>query len=182
MRKYKLLVLLLVAFLVVFTAVGCRPQETPPPVETPDTDLEETPDDGMTYEDGTYTGETEFDERGWKGVVEITVEDSSITEVNYDEVNEENEKKSEQEEYNQNWKAKTDINAEEAFPGYEDALIETQDIEEVDVITGATDTHSKFVKSVENALEEDADEDTEIEEETGLDEVTDEVEEETDTN
>ena len=153
MRKSKLLVLLLIAFLVTFAAIGCRPQETPPPaVETPTPD-EETPDDEMTLEDGTYTGESEVDQRGWKGVVEITVADGRITEVNFDELNEEGNRKSEQEEYNQNWEAQAGISAQEAYPGYANALIETQDIDEVDVITGATSTFGKFVKAVEDAFE-----------------------------
>lgn len=152
MRKSKLLVLFLVALLVIFATVGCRPEETPDPTPPPAQDP--APENGMTYEDGSYTGESEVDDRGWKGVVEIVVEDGNITEVNFDELDEEGGRKSENEDYNQRWKEQSDISADEAYPAYEDALIETQDIDEVDVITGATSTFGKFVKAVENALEQ----------------------------
>ncbi len=47
----------------------------------------------VKYEDGNFTAESEADERGWKSVIEIEVEDGKIVEVDYDEINEEGQKK-----------------------------------------------------------------------------------------
>jgi major membrane immunogen (membrane-anchored lipoprotein) len=107
-------------------------------------------------EDGTYTGETEPDDEGWRGVVEIVVDGGEIKRVMYEEYDEGDNPKSASVDYNAMWKADAGINAEEAFPQYEEDLIEKQNIEEVDVITGATKTHEKFTQAVKNALEEES--------------------------
>ncbi|MGI6575089.1 MAG: FMN-binding protein [bacterium] len=151
----KVLVLLLLALLVIAVPLGgClrQPQESPPPAK--ETPKETPPTDNGKYEDGTYTGETEFDDRGWKGVVEIVVTGGEIVEVDYDEVDKEGNAKSEDEKYNENWEAQAGISAGEAYPAYEEELIEKQHIEGVDVITGATGTHEKFTEAVKNALKD----------------------------
>ncbi|MDR5659686.1 FMN-binding protein [Serpentinicella sp. ANB-PHB4] len=158
MKKNKLFLLLLVAFLVIFSAVGCRPEETPPPdgTETPPADdpITDPVGDGQ-YEDGTYTAQGEPTDRGWQAEIEIVVEGGQITEVNYEELNEEGDPKSEDEEYNDRWRDVAETDATEAFPGYEQALIESQNVEDVDVITGATTTHETFTRLASEALDMD---------------------------
>ncbi|MFY9604839.1 MAG: FMN-binding protein [bacterium] len=154
MRVGKVFVFLSTATIVIFSVLGCsllRPQKTPAPAP------EESPEQQIPMdkiEDGTYTGETEPDDHGWRGEVEIVVDGGKIKEVRYEEYDEDDNPKSASEDYNALWEREAGISAEEAFSQYEEALIEKQDIEEVDVITGATKTHEKFTTAVKNALEE----------------------------
>ncbi|MCC5911186.1 MAG: FMN-binding protein [Clostridiaceae bacterium] len=172
MRKNKLFIFTLVVFMILFAAVGCRPAEETPPTpteteddmmdpteeETPET-IDETPEAGeMNYEDGPYRAELETGERGWTSFVEFTVEDGRIVEVNYDEYDEDNNLKSENEEYNERWEAAAGISAEEAYSALEEQLIQTQDIEAVDTVSGATASTDDFKEAVLQALKGGAEE------------------------
>ncbi|AOY76197.1 FMN-binding protein [Clostridium formicaceticum] len=160
--KNKIFILFIVIAMVIFTAVACTreeappapteiPEETPVPEETP----QETPEAReIEYEDGTYTGELEVNEKGWTSVVEIVVEDGKITEVDYDELDEDGNRKSEDEEYNERWEAAAGISAPEAYPQLEQSLIETQDIDAVDAVSGATATTRDFKDVVQQALDQ----------------------------
>ncbi|SDK15840.1 FMN-binding protein [Natronincola ferrireducens] len=160
--KNKILILFVVMLMVGFATVGCRTQEAPPaptetPEETPDETPEmtdETPEGEMNYEDGSYRGELEPNEKGWTSVVDIVVENGRITEVDYDELDEEGNRKSENEEYNELWESAAGISAKEAYPALEQQLIEVQDVQAVEVITGATLTTKDFKEVVEKAVEE----------------------------
>ncbi|AKL94271.1 FMN-binding domain-containing protein [Clostridium aceticum] len=158
--KNKMLALFLVMIMVLVGAVACAPEEAPPaPTETPEETPapEETPEETpeareIEYEDDTYRGELEVNEKGWTSVVEIVVEDGKITEVDYDEVDEDGNRKSEDEEYNERWEAAAGTNALEAYPQLEQSLIETQDIEAIDTVSGATATVRDFKDVVRQAL------------------------------
>jgi major membrane immunogen (membrane-anchored lipoprotein) len=104
------------------------------------------------YEDGTYTAESEPDERGWRGRVEIVVEGGKITSVDYDEINEDNQLKSEDEEYAANMKAASGISPAEAYEQLENALIKRQDVDEIDAVSGATSSAEQFKALVKEAL------------------------------
>ncbi len=106
--------------------------------------------EGLT--DGVFTAETEADERGWKAVLEITVENGQIVAVDFDEVNEEDARKSEDEAYAERMSAATDITPAEAYEALEQALLDNQDIEAVETVTGATSSTEKFQKLVKEAL------------------------------
>ncbi|MFZ5967210.1 MAG: FMN-binding protein [Bacillota bacterium] len=102
----------------------------------------------------TYTAaETEADERGWKSEIAITYENGKITKVVYNEVNQnDGQKKRESAEYNDSFKAKSGITAEEAQSTLEKALVEKQDVDAVDVVTGATSTSEKFKTLAKEAM------------------------------
>ncbi|WP_058486814.1 FMN-binding protein [Defluviitalea phaphyphila] len=108
----------------------------------------------VTYTDGTYTAEGEPDERGWKPVITIEVKDGKIASVDYDEVNEEEgTTKQDNEEYNNLMKEKNGIGPADFFPQLESALVEKQDPEAVDVISGATHGSESFKEVAKKALE-----------------------------
>jgi len=108
------------------------------------------------YKDGTYKAESEPDERGNNAYVEITIKDGKIADVvwkelsngvekdeNYGKVNgvienEENYQKAQ--------------NALKASKSYAEKLVEVQDINKVDAVSGATHSHELFVKLVKEAL------------------------------
>ncbi len=152
--KRKIVLFILIAVLIVFAA-ACQPEPAPQPAPQEPAPQEPAPEEPQgEYEDGTHEAELEPDERGWKAVVELTVEGGNITEVAFDEVNEEDARKSEDEDYLERWGTAANIDASEVYPKYEADLIESQNVEEVEVITGATSTHEKFQEVVKKALGE----------------------------
>ena len=104
-------------------------------------------------QDGVFTAEEpEFSERGHKAVVEVTLEDGQITAVAYDEVYEEGGGKKGDSEYNATMEGVSGISFDDAVAELEAALIESQNIDEVDVVSGATSSSEKFVSLVKEAL------------------------------
>lgn len=111
--------------------------------------------EAVTYKDGTYQAEeADFDDHGWKGQIEIKVEGGKITEVNYDEVNQEGKKKSEDTEYQENFKQQKNVDLTDVYETLEKGLVEKQDPNAVDTYTGATGTTQKFKTLANEALKE----------------------------
>lgn len=135
--------------LVATLLVGCgskAPAETPAPAET----QTEAPADGAK----TVTVESEFDERGWKQVLDVTFDGDKITDVKFDYVNKDGKLKSEDEEYNKNMKEKSGVSAAEAAAKLAADLVEKQDPDAVDVVTGATSTSEGFKELAKQAVEQ----------------------------
>ncbi|MBM7582528.1 major membrane immunogen (membrane-anchored lipoprotein) [Caldicoprobacter guelmensis] len=107
------------------------------------------------YKDGVYKAEeSQFDDHGWKGQIEIKVEGGKITEVKYDEVNQEGKKKSEDTEYHKRFKEQKNVDLLKAYETLEKDLVEKQDPDAVDTYTGATGTTTKFKTLAKEALKE----------------------------
>lgn len=104
------------------------------------------------FPDGNHKAELDPDERGWKSRIEITVEDGKITEVDYDEVNEEGKRKSEDEDYGKSMEDASGISPAEAYKRLEESLVSTQSIDEVESVTGATGSYEAFKEVAEKAL------------------------------
>ncbi|MGV2687052.1 FMN-binding protein, partial [Clostridium perfringens] len=100
---------------------------------------------------GTYKSESEADDRGYKGAIEIEVKDGKIAKVKYDEANDKGSKLAD-EGYNKTMKEKSKTNPTEAFPKLEASLVEKQDASKVDVVTGATKSSEQFKTLAEKAL------------------------------
>lgn len=98
---------------------------------------------GPEWQDGTYVARSDPDERGWFGEIEIVISNGKITEVNYEEMNQEGNRKDENYPYPA---------GPESHDDYEQKLKETQDPEKVDAISGATQTRNRFVQAAEAAL------------------------------
>lgn len=163
----KLLVVIVSVFLVMAMVVGCVPKEetpptdqNPPATETPSgneepgtTTLPAGSEGGQgNLNDGTYDAEGDPDERGWKGYISVTVAGGEITEVDYDEIDKDGKKKSEDDEYAKNMKNASGVAPEEAFKQLEDSLLETQNVEEVEMVSGATDSSNRFKELANEAL------------------------------
>lgn len=98
-------------------------------------------------QDGTYTLETaDFDENGWKVNFSMTVAGGEITDSNYDYVNEAGELKSEDEGYQKAMSDKVGVGPQDYLPQLNDQLVETQDPEQVEVVSGATHSSESFKK------------------------------------
>lgn len=100
------------------------------------------------YRDGTYRAEADrYDDHGWKEYLVLTVKDGAITQAEFDAVNAEGVKKTEDAGYEQayldadlgTWPADTAQRLEEA-------LISTQKADEVDTVAGATWSSNSFRK------------------------------------
>lgn len=111
-------------------------------------------------QDGTYTLKSNEDERGWAVQFELTVKDGKITESKFDYVNAEGDLKSEDEGYNTAMKDKTDVSAAEAMETLNAKLVETQSVDAVDVVSGASHTSESFKEYATLLLEAAAKGDT----------------------
>lgn len=97
------------------------------------------------WQDGTYVGESEPDDRNQFGRVELTIENNRITNAQYDEFDSDGNMKDEEYPYPL---------AIEAQPQFEERLVEAQNPEQVDNISGATATWNKFKEAANDALEQ----------------------------
>ncbi len=116
-------------------------------------------DDLVLPMNDTYTAEDEPDERGgWIGHIEITYEDGDIVEVDYDEVKKDGreitDRKSENEEYAERYAEINDITPAEVYETLESRLVETEDPEEVDGVSGATITSPRFRELAQAAMDQ----------------------------
>ena len=106
--------------------------------------------------DGTYKAEyKDFDGNGWKDYVTITVEAGKITAVDYDSLNEEGAKKSEDASYAETMESISGTYPEKFYKQMEDQLIEEQDLKKVDAVAGATTSSNDFkilaMEAIKNA-------------------------------
>lgn len=140
MKKNKIVFIVGVLVLAVILTVGCG--KTTPSKETTE----------GKFTNGAHKAELEPDERGWKPIVEVTVKDGKITAANYDEVNGEGKKKSEDKDYGEAMKGASGVSPTEAYKRLEESLIKEQDVDKVEVVTGATDSSNSFKEVTKKAL------------------------------
>lgn len=139
MKLKRIVSLLAVAALTTSVLVGCGGKENT--------------GDNAKLNDGTYKAESEKDDRGYAGFIEIEVKDGKITTVKYDEKNDAG-SKLDDEAYNTQMMEVNKTNPKEAFPQLEASLVEKQDASKVDVVTGATGTTNTFKSLAEKALKD----------------------------
>ncbi len=147
----KTFLIFLLSLLILLSGISCagtepetEPEEQPGQTEQPQAD----------YDDGVYSLEDEFDDRGWKPIVTVVVEGEKITKAYYDEINEENQLKGFDQEYLERWKESSGENLMTAGPELADVLIQQQDPDKVDTVSGATSTSEKFKQLISDALEQ----------------------------
>lgn len=125
-------------FLLALVLVGCGSDESAFPEEDAD----------------TVVVETDYDEHGWKGKLAVTFDGNVITDVEYDEFNQQGKAKSNDEDYAERMVPIAGISPAEAFDELESSLEESQDPEAMDAVTGATHSSEWFMELAERALEE----------------------------
>jgi major membrane immunogen (membrane-anchored lipoprotein) len=113
---------------------------------------------GGGYKDGTYTARSGTDELGGVGVITLTIENGRITKADFKGIQVTGQPKDaeygktigniNQEYYNKAQKAVKGAAA------YAPRLIETQDVDKVDAVSGATVSHSQFTEAVKKALKQ----------------------------
>ncbi|MFH1194238.1 MAG: hypothetical protein V1720_00920 [bacterium] len=101
--------------------------------------------------DGVFIGESPYDAYDYKHVVKLEIKDEKIINVDYDEVNRENEGKESDEKYNEEMK-ESGSSPLEAYPIYENTLFEKQNMMDVDAVSGASYSLYRFRYAVMVAL------------------------------
>lgn len=108
---------------------------------------------GEKLQDGSFEGQSTKDDRGGYGVVKIEVKDGKITSAQFLQYNADGTVKDEsygKDSGEENYKKAQ--NALEAGNQYADKLVETQDVDKVDAITGATSSWKHFQEAAKDAL------------------------------
>ena len=95
--------------------------------------------------DGVYKSEAkDFDKRGWKVFLDLTVKDGKIESANFDYINKDGKLKSEDVEYNKKYKEISKIDVPELKEIFSEELVQTQNPEEIDNVAGATESLVQF--------------------------------------
>jgi len=101
--------------------------------------------------DGTYTGTTPYDAFDYRHEVEIVIENGRITEVDYNEVKKDGHGKQEDEAYCDEMSV-TGTTPAIAYPVLEETLLASQNMMDVDAVSGATYSLYRFRLAVTVAL------------------------------
>ena len=101
--------------------------------------------------DGTFTGESPYDQFDYKHVVELTIKDDKITKVDYNEVHKDGSDKKTDEKYNEEMSV-AGTSPAIAYPEMEKQLLEKQEMWQVDATSGATYSLYRFRYAVTLAL------------------------------
>lgn len=95
--------------------------------------------------DGVFRSEAkDFDKRGWKVFLDLTVKDGKIESANFDYINKDGKLKSEDAEYNKKYKEISKIDVPELKEIFSEELVQTQNPEEIDNVAGATESLVQF--------------------------------------
>lgn len=139
----KMMTMLTLSSALLLTACGNDAEEPDDAADPTEPTEEVVTEESM--QDGSYRIEdADFDETGWKEALDIVVADGEITEANWESVDEDGTNKIEDEGYQEAMTNAEDLGPQDFIPALEEDLVDTQDPEEVDVITGATGTAEKF--------------------------------------
>lgn len=103
--------------------------------------------------DGVYKSEAkDFDKRGWKVFLDLTVKDGKIESANFDYINKEGKLKSEDVEYNKTYRQVSKIDVPELKEIFSEELVETQNPEAIDNVAGATESLVQFKLLTKEAI------------------------------
>lgn len=102
--------------------------------------------------DGTYSGTSPYDAFDYMHTATITIKDEKIVSVDYDEVHRDGHGKRDNDQYNEEMKAGGGTPPNKSYPVYEQELLDTQNIMEVDGVTGASYSNYRFRYAVILAL------------------------------
>ncbi|MCI5774881.1 MAG: FMN-binding protein [Aerococcus sp.] len=109
--------------------------------------------DAEALKDGEYKLETPMSDNGWRTEVVMTVTDGKVADINVESYDKDDNKKSEDEEYQKNMKAESGTSSNEAYEQLTKQFVETGDPDKVDVVSGATHTSESFKKQTKALLD-----------------------------
>lgn len=107
---------------------------------------------GLT--DGTYRVEdSDYGETGWIESLDVTVENGEITDAVWTSLDEEGNNKLDDENYQQTMSESDGVGPQDFIPELEQQLEEKQEPAEIEVVTGATGTSTKFQDYAQQAVD-----------------------------
>lgn len=96
-------------------------------------------------QDGTYTAEDlKYDAHGWKASVTITVSSGRISDAKFEYTAEDGTTKGGNTAYGEKMASAVGITPDEYIAQYTQKLVDTQDPDKIDTISGATTSHKDF--------------------------------------
>ncbi|MDU4890273.1 MAG: FMN-binding protein [Clostridium sp.] len=96
-------------------------------------------------QDGTYTAEDlKYDAHGWKASVTITVSSGRISDAKFEYTAEDGTTKGGNTAYGEKMASAVGITPDEYIAQYTQKLVDTQDPDKIDAISGATTSHKDF--------------------------------------
>lgn len=96
-------------------------------------------------QDGTYTAEDlKYDAHGWKASVTITVSSGRISDAKFEYTAEDDTTKGGNTAYGEKMASAVGITPDEYIAQYTQKLVDTQDPDKIDAISGATTSHKDF--------------------------------------
>lgn len=108
---------------------------------------EDSSEDAATtgdLKDGEYTLEEKNEKNGYRAVFTIVVKDGKITESKYDNIDKDGKSKMDDAEYNKQMEEVSKTSPEKYIPELNEALVEKQNPEDIDTVTGATGSTAGF--------------------------------------
>lgn len=94
----------------------------------------------------TYHAQNEdFDAHGWKAVLSVKFENGRVTAVGFDEIDKDNNRKSNDEAYAAQMSKVSKATPKEVYTALAQKLLDAQDPDRVDAVSGATSTSKTFV-------------------------------------
>ncbi|KAF1297718.1 hypothetical protein BAU15_13210 [Enterococcus sp. JM4C] len=105
------------------------------------------------YKDGEYRVEAkDFDDKGWKEYVVVRIADGKISDAEYNAVDKDGKLKTDDADYKENMNAANKTYPEKYMKELTDQLVEKQETEDVEAVTGATHSSTNFVALANEAL------------------------------
>ena len=144
----RLLTILLIGIMA-FSVSGCGNKNT----EEDNNKNDDT--DKASYQDGVYHAEYDRkDARNWIPYVDITIKDNKISKAYYDYTNDAGDIRTNDENYTKNYSDANDgMTPREAFDKLGSQLVDKQDIQKVDAVSGATHSSRNFTELATAALQ-----------------------------
>lgn len=99
---------------------------------------------GEKMQDGTYKLEEQNYSNGYRTVFSMTVKDGKISESDYNYVNKDGQKKTDDADYEKTMKEKAGTGPKEYIPALNESLVDKQEAGEVDTVSGATHSSDQF--------------------------------------
>lgn len=99
---------------------------------------------GEKMQDGTYKLEEQNYSNGYRTVFSMTVKDGKISKSDYNYVNKDGQKKTDDADYEKAMKAKEGTGPKEYIPALNESLVDKQEAGEVDTVSGATHSSEQF--------------------------------------
>jgi major membrane immunogen (membrane-anchored lipoprotein) len=115
-------------------------------------DLVSAPLTARECADGVYQAESGADDYHYRHVIRLQVLDGRITAADYDEIKTDGTRKQSDSTYNARMAAGTGTSPSVAYPVYESALVQKQDLAAVNAVTGATYSLYRFRMTAARAL------------------------------